>query len=101
MNVEKQIEEMARVIKCDANTSLECPETTCGVCRAKRLYNAGYRKASDVAREIFEEIEGVLAVYTHTSKSEDYDNGIYDALEWVDSKVAELKKKYESEGENK
>ena len=24
---------------------------------AERLYNAGYRKASDVAREIFEEIE--------------------------------------------
>ena len=44
MNEDKQIEEMAKVIKCDANTSLECPETTCGVCRAKRLYNAGYRK---------------------------------------------------------
>ena len=27
---------------------------------AKYLYNAGYRKASEVAREIFEEIEGNL-----------------------------------------
>ena len=26
----------------------------------EKLYNAGYRKASDVAREIFEEIEDVL-----------------------------------------
>lgn len=49
---------------------------------------------SKLAREIFEEIEGSIAVHAFTSKSEDYANGMYDAIEWVDSKIAELKKKY-------
>jgi hypothetical protein len=47
-----------------------------------------------VARELFEEIEGSIAVHAFTSKSEDYADGMYDAIEWVDSKIAELKKKY-------
>jgi hypothetical protein len=46
------------------------------------------------AKEIFEEIEGSIAVHAFTSKSEDYADGMYDAIEWVDSKIAELKKKY-------
>ena len=59
MNKDKQIEEMAKDLQkhsffynggCLMNYS-----TT-----AKLLYNAGYRKASEVAREIFEEIEEVL-----------------------------------------
>ena len=50
--------------------------------------------AVEVARAIFEEIEGSIAVHAFTSKSEDYADGMYDAIEWVDSKIAELKKKY-------
>lgn len=54
---------------------------------------------AEVAREIFEEIEGSIAVHAFTSKSEDYVDGMYDAIEWVDSKIAELKNKY-AEGRN-
>ena len=32
---------------------------------ARRAYNAGYRKTSDIAREIFEKIEKRLAMYSH------------------------------------
>ena len=59
MNKDKQIEEMAKTVchldrTCDqCMTSFECKAMT----YAKRFYNAGYRKASEVAREIFEVIE--------------------------------------------
>ena len=53
---------------------------------------------AEVAREIFEEIEERIATHAFTSKSEDYSDGAYDTIEWVDSKIAELKKKY-TEGE--
>ena len=53
---------------------------------AKELYAKGYRKSTDVAREIFEEIEKLK----HTK----YDWNDY--VEW--DTIAELKKKYESEG---
>lgn len=97
MTNEKQIEEMAKDLAkhsffynggCMMNYSLT----------AKLLYNAGYRKASDVAREIFAEIDkildnyhsaclpaGAIEAYTY------YEGGLGDA-------IAELKKKYESEG---
>jgi hypothetical protein len=62
MSRDKQIEEMAEAI-CGLKTSDGC---LCdgGYCnhncsayeKAKHLYNAGYRKASEVAREIFEDI---------------------------------------------
>ena len=47
MNEEKQIEEMAKVIKCRATNSLQCPRTTCAICKATEMYNAGYRKQSE------------------------------------------------------
>ena len=48
----------------------------------------------EVAREIFEEIEESIATHAYTSKSEDYMDGASDTIEWVDSKIDELKKKY-------
>ena len=82
---DKQIEEMATII-CQ-NTEFD---TMWGECyqSAKALYNAGYRKASAVAREIFEEIAAIpmrnmpYAVYLN-----------------FHNKIAELKKKY-TEGVN-
>ena len=65
VNSNKQIDEMADIL-CDAkghncNGGDDC---RC-VKQAKALYNAGYRKSSDVAREIFEEIEeGVKAAFS-------------------------------------
>ena len=68
LNKDKQIEKMAKVIgdadqRCYEMDCDDCPlhDTELGLCKEKfnatELYNAGYRKASDVAREIFEEIE--------------------------------------------
>lgn len=68
MTENDQIEAMAKVIDdiqcvnmpievCRAETRLG---NSCAVCEAKRLYAKGYRKASEVAREIFAEIEEVL-----------------------------------------
>ena len=59
---DKQIVEMTKDL-CD----IQCNGMRCNICDtgcewrmlAIALYNAGYRKASDVAREIFEEIEKI------------------------------------------
>ena len=89
MSRDKQIEEMAIVSKCTATNSLQCPKTTCAVCRATKLYNAGYRKASDVAEEIFEEIEKVTEI-----------GRIMNACAIVSlDELAELKKKYTEDKE--
>ena len=67
MNKDKQIEEMARDICHLFKTCEECQSVSPIIkdnCKAmvyaKRAVDAGYRKASDVAREIFEEIETSL-----------------------------------------
>lgn len=47
MNDKKEIEEMAKLMHPDLcfHASLpECQETSCDICQATRLYNAGYRK---------------------------------------------------------
>lgn len=49
---------------------------------------------AEVAREIFEDIEAVLAVHAFSCKSKDYADGAFDTVEWVDTKLAEIKKKY-------
>ena len=60
---EKQIDEMAKVIE---QARIKATDTTnsmnygFGGWYAKELYNAGYRKASEVAREIFAEIENII-----------------------------------------
>ena len=93
MNRDKQIEEMARAIE---QARIKATDTTnsmnygFGGWYAKELYNAGYRKASEVAREIFEEIESELL-----NDITDY-HGCYSV--WYQNKFAELKKKY-TEGE--
>lgn len=142
--IDKQIEEMAKII--DGYCEAECLDG-CYSCvpykNAEKLYNAGYRKASYVAREIFEEIEKQLARYSHLHRyaeearqvTEEFADGtpcemtsVWDVLPlhkngWDDyetmnklqdnignieksrllkefeGNIAELKKKYESEGE--
>ena len=63
MDKNNQIAEMAKDLRksefwyfddTDCDFELERKKT------AENLYNAGYRKASDVAREIFEEIENLF-----------------------------------------
>ena len=59
MSREKQIEEMAKIIA-RRSVAFRNPNVafmTTARKTADSLYNAGYRKQSEVAREIFEEID--------------------------------------------
>ena len=111
MSREKQIEEMANdyyeaMLK--ARGTLGSMNEGAPKWYAKELYAKGYRKASEVAREIFEEIEKFLveniSAISTSRKSGDalathyfYEGEIH-ALEFLLYKNAELKKKY-TEGE--
>ena len=81
MSRDKQIEEMTKIIWDNPNMyDLPSAEDV-----AFALYDAGYRKASDVAREIFEEIDTLCDKYP--------------TIRTLGGKTfAELRKKYESEG---
>ena len=104
----KQIEEMANIL-CDAKGH-DCnggDDCRC-VKQAEALYNAGYRKASDVARETVE------AIKADVRKKEQYVNDLFGYGGYVIATTdlediicrymfdtyeeAELRKKYESEG---
>ncbi len=61
-NIEKQIEEMARSF-CGLSATLKCSECSYECFQkeyARKAFEAGYRKASDVAREIFSIIDDVV-----------------------------------------
>lgn len=83
---DKQIEEMCKIVcQCNNNgtciISLRPCDCECSAATVLgKLYDAGYRKASDVAREIFADLKSV---------------GID---EWRYPIIAELKKKYTEEG---
>jgi hypothetical protein len=97
MTENEQIEEMAKIIddtQCIGMTIKACRAETrlgnsCGMCKAKRLHSKGYRKASDVAWAIFDNVDEIAYRYLNDA---DYSAGdmIYD--------LNELKKKY-TEGE--
>ena len=102
MSRDKQIEEMTEHLvniqhdfddycakpcrECDLGGVFNCESYY----RATELYDKGYRKASEVAREIFEEIEK-LAFEVETY-------GHFYALEIGYGTFAELKKKYTEDG---
>ena len=99
MTKEKQIEELCEVIAsmiCEIYNPLcdEYEPHTCSHCyanstkigdSAEMLYNAGYHKKSDVAKEIFEEIDN-LTYRLLNDKNYVLGDMIYD--------TTELKKKY-------
>lgn len=97
MSKEKQIEEIAftdvDILANDINqhcadlTETYCGDTHCVACLAHALTEKGYRKQSELAREIFEEIEREL--YFGDNKDLDIR---------ISVKIAELKKKYTEEG---
>lgn len=107
MSRDKQIEEMAKALTryeyhlCERLPKDRClltsavhAQVSCDYCKiAEFLVNEGYRKASDVVREIFEEIEGLLAHHYI-----EWDWCYYD--DELGEDFADLKKKYESEGAN-
>ena len=95
MTKETQIEEMATLMTEGARPATE---------DAEALYNAGYRKASEVAEEIFEEIEKTTAsVYNDYMFTRDgvgmRARCVVEFSDELDLAIAELKKKY-TEGEN-
>ena len=49
--MEKKIEEMARIYEFACDETEECTRK-CGICHATLLYNAGYRKQQEVAKDI-------------------------------------------------
>ena len=57
MDKEKQIEEIADFVYADPYETYDWSDA---VCLATDLYNKGYRKSEEVAREIFEEIEDIM-----------------------------------------
>ena len=96
MSRDKQIEEIKAIILEDCGSDCEnCEFHNMRVCYdnyiANRLYNAGYRKSTEVAEEIFAEIEKILK----TSEKYLYCNP---SLSYVYEVIAELKKKYTEEG---
>ena len=94
MERQKQIEEMAKAIE---QARIKATDTTnsmnygFGGWYAKELYNAGYRKASEVAMEIFAEIEKI-AMYGTTPF------GLH-LRSMGEAAFAKLKKKYTEGGE--
>ena len=76
-------EECEHCITCSYHNGCACEDD------AKNLYNAGYRKSTDVARKIFEEIDAFI-------KRLDIEYGYF--LRDMKKDYAELKKKY-TEGE--
>ena len=99
MSKEKQIEEMAKAVchldrTCEeCMTSFECK----AMMYAKRFYDAGYRKSSEAAREIFEEIEKFMNSLDRrymASGNPKQSWGVRGAM----AEIAELKKKHTEEG---
>ena len=108
MNKDKQIEEMASVLMSKCDSEIDCSKKAdCDLCRAEHLYEKGYRKASEVAREIFEEIENALELLRRcveegrkndSIKYQQLHDGRILSIEAIDYFIEELKKKYTEEG---
>ena len=91
---EKQIEEMRKDIFAAFCGYAKWEEDWQSL--AEAVYNAGYRKASKVAREIFEEIEQVMSSLDRrymASGNPKQSWGVRGAM----AEIAELKKKYTEE----
>ena len=122
MTRDKQIEEMAKALTayekklCDRLPKDKClltsavhAQVSCDYCKISEfLVNAGYRKASDVAREIFEEIEAEIKLALESNYKVlpqlEFSNELYnsvrgkiDALRGIEGFIAELKKHYTEE----
>ena len=108
-NKEKQIDEMAKLIctfpQCiHYNIIGECATTECQtVDIAENLFNQGYRKASDIAREILGEFRNEMRSEITRNEAlfaedeDDFYEGRNDAFRTAINCLAELKKKYTEE----
>ena len=107
MNRDKQIEEMAKAVchldrTCDeCMTNFECK----AMVYAKRFYEAGYRKASEVASEVINKALSKIQImissieqHEQTNIITEFNGGAKTSLKIVFKDLAELKKKYTEEG---
>lgn len=96
MNGNKQIEEMARTMcfQRESCTAKSCTRVNCETTwLAEKLYNADYRKTSDVTREIFKDIDYMLLMMFEEYASLGHRE--YSAvIEVVHHKLRALEKKY-------
>lgn len=86
---EKQIEAIAKAMCSGCPDNKECMHSLCADWyKTESIYNAGYRKQSEVVKEIFEEIDNIIS---NLRDSPFYSSG--DAV----YELTELKKKYTEE----
>ena len=98
MSRDKQIEEMQKLIDLNVFTYKDEENVYGTKGAAEVLYNKGYRKSQNVAREIIDETLEILKEIKDEHRL-DEDLKVYCAIRYAMAKIAELKKKYESEGE--
>jgi biotin synthase-like enzyme len=98
--MDEKIEEMAKIISsdiCDKDCSNRC--AFCGANAKKEataLYNAGYRKESDAAREILAEIDDLTLCIIDGSN--EFEKGYFQAIADMKTAIKDLlKEKYEVE----
>ena len=111
MNRERQIEEMAVILTDGGCTKCNCDENGKFNClpmyNAELLYNKGYRKASYVALETVDDFQNRLRhIFVDMCEGNDYNTVNLLEIDSVienlfDIFVAELKKKYTEEKEDK
>ena len=71
-----------------------CDKVECHTCKqARQLLNMGYRKQSEVAKEIFEEIGKLVSTNKKTVGCATYDKTIFYIEDFIED-LTELKKKY-------
>lgn len=93
----EQIEEMAKAMHdgcAIVNATNQCRGKDCLDCGAVTLYEKGFRKASEVVREIFEEIEKMLLDNHIESFKNLNDEWVHRFKENLPKMLAGLKKKY-------
>ena len=105
MDKDKQIEEIYRIllngcngIDCNECEGFKKKDGCLHYHNAHSIYNAGYRKASKVAREMFEEIEKMLLDNHIESFKNLNDEWVHRFKESLMKMLAELKKKYTEDG---
>lgn len=101
MDKDKQIEEMAELTEQHCridNMCGSCSWETCNECLSEVLYNAGYRKASDVAREVITEFANMLKCHSFYMSDEYGEvNELVVTVKAINEIEADLKKKYTEE----
>lgn len=99
---EKQIEEIAKVMCGGCPDNKECTHCLCADWyKAESLHNAGYRKQSEVAKEIFAEIEKLLMNQECITEDQRCKEVVDFVLhDYLPRHISELKNKYTEESGN-